>query len=188
MAMKKEDLLKFSKSTELAIKLIEDDSSGGTADTEGTEVKILHLVKEVLAVGSNPTPDGGEMRVKGTKVYVASDNIDEMLKDLVEQDGILVYKGPMHLDVSKPSGRVNAQSGQFEVTKPAKIWLTKTKFSRNGGQLRNQQREKLSSFTSTFFGKGIIDLTAETATASTDTNTSNDGAKVEPEVVVGARN
>ena len=181
MAFKKEDLLKFSKSTELAIKLIEDDSSAGSGENEGTEVKILHLVREVQAVGSIPTADGTEMKAKGLKVYVADTNIEEMLKDLNEVDGVLVYKGPMHLDVSKPSGRT--VNGQFVITKPAKIWLTKTKFSRSGGQLRAAQTNNVNTLISKMFAGGkVLDLAAESATASGDTAATGE-KKVEPEVV-----
>jgi hypothetical protein len=180
MAFKKEDLLKFSKSTELGIKLIEDDSSAGSDGNEGTEVKILHLTKEIQAVGSIPTPDGGEMKAKGTKVYVADSNIEEMLKDLTEVDGVLVYKGPMHLDVSKPSGRT--VNGQFTITKPAKIWLTKTKYSRSGGQLRQAQTNNINNLINKMFAGGaVLDLAAESATASGDTTAT--GEKKEPEVV-----
>ena len=177
MAFKKEDLLKYSKSTELAIKLIEDDSSGGDS---GTEVKILHLTKEINAVGSIPTADGTEMKVKGSKINVAADNIDAMLEGLTEQDGILIYKGPMHLDVSKPNGRM--VNGQFVVTKPAKIWLTATKFSRGGAALRTNQTNNLNSLVSKMFGGGVVDLATETTSTAADT-TGVAAGKVEPEVV-----
>ena len=144
MAIQKKDLLKFSRSTELAVKLVEDDSS------ENTEVKILHLVNPVTATGSVPTPDGKEMKVTAAKVYVAADNIEEMLKDTEEKDGILVYKGTMHLDVSKPSGRT--QNGEFVITKPAKIWLTKVKYSKTGGNLRKDQTNSLNDMINKMFG------------------------------------
>ena len=154
MALKKEDLLKFVKQNELQIKQIEDDSSSDT------EVKVLHLVNPVQAVGSNPTPDGQPMRVKSLEVYVAGENIEEMLKDCDEKDGILIYKGGMHLDVSKPSGRM--VNGQFAVTKPSKIWLTKVKFSRSGGQLRQQQQNQLGNMISNMFSGGkVLDLQSE---------------------------
>ena len=163
MALKKEDLLKFSKNTELAIKLIEDDSS------EKTTVKILHLVAAVQAVGSIPTSEGGEMRVQGAKVYVASDDIDKMLEDCNEKDGIIVYKGQMHLDVSKPNGRM--VNGQFVITKPAKIWLTGTKFARGGGQLRQDQANNLNGFIGKMFNGGkVLDLATESATAGNAAN------------------
>ena len=157
---KKKDLLsRFSKSTELAITIIEDESS------DNTQVKVLHLQKPVIAVGSIPTPSGAEMKVQGAKVYVAADDIDKFLDDVTEQDGLLVYKGPMHLDVSKPSGR--EVNGQYTVTKPAKIWLTSTKFSRSGGQLRQKQQNNFSSLVDKMFAGGkTFDLAAETASAA----------------------
>lgn len=156
MADINQDLLKrFSKSTELIIKLIEDDSS------DNTQVKILHLVQDVNAVGSIPTPEGGEMKVKGAKVYVAADDIEKLLGGCVEKDGVLIYNGPMHLDVSKPQGRnVN---GAFTITRPAKIWVTSTKFSRRGGELRQKQTTNLSDMVNKMFAGGkTFDLGAET--------------------------
>lgn len=172
MAIKREDLLKFSKSVELAVTLIEDDSSGGE---NGNEVKILHLANDVTAVSSLPTSEGKEMKLKGNKVYVGSDNIDEFLKDCVEQDNVLIYKGPMHLDVSKPGGRM--VNGVFQVTKAAKIWLTKTKFSRFGGSSRQDQQKGLSNMINTMFSGGVVELTAATAMVATTP------VKAEPAVV-----
>lgn len=175
---KKQDLLsRFSKQTELIITLIEDDSSGDGTDGNGTQVKILHLESAVQAVGSIPTSEGQEMKVQGKKVYVAQDDIDRCLEKCEEKDGLLVYKGDMHLDVSKPSGRT--VNGQFQVTKPAKIWLTSTKFSRRGNQLRTAQGQNLSSVVNKMFGGGkVFDLASETATAA-----GADAPKAEPEVV-----
>lgn len=179
---KKKDLLsRFSKQTELVVKLIEDDSSGDGTDGNGTQVKILHLEKPVQAVGSIPTGDGTEMKVQGTKVNVAQDDIDRFFEGCEEKDGVLVYKGDMHLDVSKPSGRT--VNGQFTVTKPAKIWLTSTKFSRRGNQLRQGQQQNLSSVVSKMFQGGkVFDLASETATAAGD-NAGGGNQKTEPEVV-----
>jgi hypothetical protein len=180
---KKKDLLaRFGKSTELAIKLIEDDSSGDGTDG-GTQVKILHLVQPVNAVGSIPTPDGTEMKASGAKVYVAQDDIDKMLENVDEKDGILIYKGDMHLDVSKPGGRT--VNGQFVITKPAKIWLTSVKFSRRGGQLRTSQTNNLGDMINKMFSGGkTLDLTAETTTATgaSDNKDAGDG-KTPPTVV-----
>jgi hypothetical protein len=170
----REDLLKFSKVTELAIRQIVDDSSGGDG---GTEVKELHLTQKITATGSIPTPDGGPMTVTHNVVYVAADNIDAFLKDVEEKDGILVYKGTMHLDVSKPSGRTNS-AGQFTITKPAKIWLTATKFSRGGAALRTAQTQNLNTMINTMFkGGATLDLGVET------TGTTNAGEQKEPTVV-----
>lgn len=183
MAIKKEDLLKFSKSVELAITAIEDDSSNDT------EVKVLILSGDVTATGSIPTPDGRDMKVKGNKVYVAQENIEEMLKDTEEKDGVLVYKGPMHLDVSKPGTRTDA-NGNLVVTKAAKIWLTKTKFSRASAGLRTQQVNNLNGFINKLFSNGTLDLASE---ANAVTPRTQEAPKVEekatgkqePEVVVG---
>lgn len=153
MAFTREDLKKFTKSTGLVISVIEDDSS---ADTE---VKILLLAEPVNAVGSNPTPDGKEMRVTGSKVYVAAEDVEKMLDGLTEQDGKLVYNGPMHLDVSKP--KIRTVNGQAQITAAAKIWLTATKFSRRGAALQTQQRNDLGTIVNNFFGNGVVNLAAE---------------------------
>lgn len=158
MAFTRENLQKFIKSTGLVIDVIEDDSS---ADTE---VKILFLANPVNAVGSNPTPEGKEMRVTGSKVYVAAEDIDKMLEGLTEKDGKLVYNGSMHLDVSKP--KVRTVNGQAQVTAAAKIWLTATKFNRRGAALQTKQRNDLSSVINSFFGNGVVDLAAETVTTA----------------------
>ena len=160
MAIKKEDLLKFVKSTVLSIKVIEDDSG------EDTEVKVLHLTAPVNAIGSNVTSGGLEMKVQGSKVYVAAEDIEKMLDHTEEKDGILIYKGPMHLDVSKPNGRM--QNGEFVITKPSKIWLTATKFSKRGGSLRRGQTESLNGMVNKMFsGAKPLDLSAETVEAAT---------------------
>ncbi len=160
---KKKDLLaRFGKFNELIIDKIEDDSSAET------QVKILHLVEAVTATGSNPTPGGLPMSVRGTQVYVAAEDIDKMLEDCEEKDGKLVYKGTMHLDVSKPQGRT--VNGQFQITKPAKLWLTATKFSKRGGDLRGAQVNNLNTFLDKMFagaGKAPLDLAAEAVKAET---------------------
>lgn len=171
MSLTREDLLEFSKATGLVITLIEDDSS----DT--TEVKILHLADPVQATGSIPTPEGLEMKVKGNKVWVASDDIDKMLAGCKKENGKLVYKGNMHLDVSKPLGRTN-NAGEYEIFKPARIWLTSTKFSRGGSALRQTSRTKLQDVIKNMWSGGkVIDLTADT--------TANVAKKPEAEVVAG---
>jgi hypothetical protein len=168
---KKQDLLsRFSKSTELAITLIEDDSS------EGTQVKILHLAAPVNAVGSNPTSEGHEMKVTGGKVNVAAEDIDKFLENVKEQDNILLYKGPMHLDVSKPSGRM--VNGQYTITKPAKIWLTATKFSKRGNKLRQEQTQNFQSLVNKMFAGGkTFDLASETASANLEKELNAEGEK-----------
>lgn len=180
---KKKDLLaRFAKSTELAIKLIEDDSSGDGTDG-GTQVKILHLVQPVNAVGSIPTPDGSPMKATNSLVYVAQDDIDKMLENVEEKDGILVYKGDMHLDVSKPGGRM--VQGQFVITKPAKIWLTSIKFSRRGGQLRTSQTNNLGDMINKMFSGGkTVDLSVEaSAKPAGDTNDNKEQGKPSPTIV-----
>lgn len=160
MALKDTDLLKFVKKTEFAVKLIEDESSKAQ-DGSTTVVKVLHLVNAVNAEGSIPTPDGKTMKVSGNKVYVAADNYDTFLQQAEVKDDVIVYTGDMHLDVSKPSGRT--VNGEFVVTKPARIWLTATKFSRSGGQLSQQRTQNLNGLISKLFaGDKPLDLTAET--------------------------
>lgn len=151
--LKKEDLLQFSKNVELVINLVEDDSS------DRTEVKVLHLVNPVTASGSIPTSEGLEMKATSNKVYVAADDITEFLNDAESKDGAIHYKGQMHLDVSKPAGRRDA-NGDYVITKPAKIWLTKTKFSRSGGQLRTDSQQSLNTLINKMFSGKPLDLTA----------------------------
>lgn len=160
MAIERKDLLKFSRLTELAVKSVDDESS------ESNEVKLLVLEKPITAVGSIPAtgPNGEQIQMKmsASEVYVGADNIEDFMKNTEEKDGILLYKGPMHLDVSKPSGRMVNE--KFQITKPAKIWLTKVKFSRFGGKSRQDQQANLSTAIATMFGGG----TFESAKATTD--------------------
>lgn len=177
---KKADLLaRFGKFTTLIIDKIEDDSS----DT--TQVKILNLVEAVTATGSNPTPGGLVMSARSSQVYVAADDIDKMLEQCEEKDGKLVYRGQMHLDVSKPATRT--VNGQTIVTKPSKIWLTATKFSRRGGELRQNQSNNLNSLIDKMFAGGAakpLDLAAEAAKATEATNSGNrKEEEPEPKVV-----
>lgn len=178
MAFTRDDLKKFIKSTGLVINGIEDDSS---ADTE---VKILLLAEPVNAVGSNPTGDGKEMRVSGSKVYVAAEDVEKMLDGLSEQDGKLVYNGPMHLDVSKP--KIRNVNGTPTITAAAKIWLTATKFSRRGAALQTQQRNDLGTMINNFFGNGVVNLAAEsiaTPVVGQKEDVKDEKDKVKPTVV-----
>ncbi len=183
MAIKPEDLKKLSKSTELIIKLIEDDSSTGTT------VKMLHLVKEVTAVGSIPIRENGEIpRAKSNVVYVAAENIDEFMKNANydEKEGLIIYNGPMHLDIGKPKTRVNQTTGELTVTAPAKIWLTAVKFSRRGTALQQNSTQQRDAFIAKFFGGGkIVDVGGEASAVAGEVK---DEVKNEPEpVVVGEK-
>lgn len=175
------DLLKLSKSTKLVITKVEDDSS------ETTVVKILHLQDAVTAVGSVPLPNGSMPQLKTATVYVAADNIDEFLKDAVieEVNGVptVTYNGQMHLDVSKPKTNTNNTTGETRVTVPAKIWLTKNKFSRSGNDLRKKQSEGRNSVLTAMFGTGKI---AEQGTEDLGANVKDLGVenKATPEPVV----
>jgi len=174
--LNKEDLLKFTKNVELAVTLVEDDSS------DRTEVKVLHLANPVSATGSIPTSEGLEMKATSNKVYVAADDIAEFLKDAESKDGAIVYKGQMHLDVSKPAGRRDA-NGDYVITKPAKIWLTKTKFSRSGGALRTESQTSLNNLINKMFsGKGL-DLTSEETAKKADEPVKVTATSNKPEAV-----
>lgn len=166
MALDDKTLLKFQKSTEFAVKLIEDDSS------EQTVVKVLHLVAPISAVGSIPAPGGGEMKATGAKIYVANEDWDKFKEQAEEKDGVVIYNGDMHLDVSKPNGRM--VDGEFVITKPAKIWLTSTKFSRTGGQLRREQRNGLNTMINKMFSGEGYNMAEEGGAAQ--------AAKTEPTV------
>lgn len=160
MAIKKEDLNKFIKATELGVTSVEDESS------ENNEVKLLHLTTDITVTGSLTAPDGSPMRVKDRKVYVGADNIEEFMQDCELKDNILYYKGPMHLDVSKPGGR--EVNGKFQITKPSKIWLVKVKFSRFGGSSRQKRQDNLNTMiTNMFKGKEVLDLGSTDAATTT---------------------
>jgi len=186
MALNDEDLMQFSKSTELIVTLIEDESTGATPQNPtGTVVKVLHLQAPVNAVGSIPAPGGGEMRVSGAKVYVASENWKKFLADANKKDNVIYYKGDMHLDVSKPNGRT--VNGQFVVTKPAKIWLTAIKFSKSGGALSQDRVNTLNNLIDGMFaGNKTFNLATETAGVATGAPVTGaaGGDVIEPEPVV----
>jgi len=181
MALKDEDIQQYSKSTELFVTLIEDDSSGTEdPDKPGTVVKILHLAQAVNATGSIPTRGGQEMKVKHNKVYVAADDWKRFKEVANSVEGGISYKGDMHLDVSKPKTR-QGRDGNIEVISNSKIWLTAVKFSKRSGQLRSDATTNLNGFMNKLFeGGAVLDLTAPT-----DTNAAAgpvEGAA--PEVVV----
>lgn len=149
MSFTRQDLMKFAKLVSFTILSVEDDSS----DT--SEVKILTLSEPVNATSSTTAGDQATvMSLRSNQVYVARENIDELLKGCVEKDGKIVYEGDMHLDVSKPSGRII--QGQYQVTKPSRIWLTKTKFSRLGNSSRQQQQTSFNSMITNMFGGGKV--------------------------------
>lgn len=179
----REDLLEFSKKTSLSVVDIDDDSSGGE---EGVEVKILNLSEPVAATASIPAPDGTVIRLRDNRVWVVAGDIDEFLKNAVKKDGLLVYSGPMHLDVSKPAGRM--VGGNYTITKPAKIWLRVAKFSRSGNTQRLEGQKHLGTAIKNMFGSGVFDMTvpanAGAATPVVNTGgTGGAGGKVDPEVV-----
>lgn len=171
MAITRKDLGKLLKGTTLHIVAIEDESG------EETEVKVLHLADEVKAQSSLPISTGEYMNATSNKIYVAgADNIDAFMKDTDENpDGSFTYKGGMHLDVSKPKGRT--VRGKFAITTPARVWLTKTKFSRLGGKAQEDRQENLNTVLSSIFGGGKVFA----AGAATDVTTITDVK--EPEIV-----
>lgn len=183
--MELKNLQKFIKSTELVIRLIEDDSS------ENTKVLMLHLTEPIVAAGSIPIPGSGETaKLRSNIVHVADTNIDEFLKDCVEEgegpESVVRYKGGMHLDVSKGRTRVNASTGAVDVITQPKIWLTATKFSRAGGKLQQNAQVERNKFLNKFFGGGKIaevGITDATAVGAGDTPKVGEDGKVIPEVV-----
>jgi len=189
MAIKINDLLGFIKTTDLIVLKVEDDSS------QDTQMKILHLQNEVVAVGSNTLPDGSMMRMKTKTVLIAADNIDEFMKDAeFEGDGdnrVLIYKGQMHLDISKPKTRTDATSGSTIVTQPPRVFLTKVKFNRAGIKLRQNQVDGNRAALLTFFGGnkiaevGTEDLgkVVEVKQTVTDLTPNGEQKKAEPEPV-----
>lgn len=174
--LNKESLLKFVTLTELAILKVEDESS------ENTDMYVLHLADKIGATSSIPAPNGQPMKVTDNKVFVGGENIEKFMADCTEKDGVLIYKGKMHLDVSKPS--IRDVNGEPTVTKPARIWLTAVKFSRSGGQLRNQRQQTLNNVINGLFANGNgIDLTSEIKLPEATPPVVEEVKKVEPEVV-----
>lgn len=189
-----ESLVKWSKTTELLITQIEDDSSGtGDDENPGTVVKILHLAQPVNAEGSLPTRDGHPMKVKNNKVYVAADDWEKFKKEATETDDGIVYKGTMHLDVSRPRTRTN-RNGQVEVTGQSKIWLCTVKFSRRRGTLQQNGIQQTNNFMNQLFAEGkVLDLTVETPTIQPpkkedEGGAGDKGATVDPTVVANQQN
>lgn len=147
---KLELLKKFIKTSELIIDSVENDDSP-------TQKMLKITLKNKLAsvTGSNVTPDGDPMTVKNvTTVFVATEEtIAEFVNGLEEVDNTLIYKGDLKLDVSKPAGRFDRE-GNFEVTKPARVWLTKVNFNRMGGELVQKNRDGLKSVMAKLFSAG----------------------------------
>lgn len=181
MAIEMKQLLKLAKLTKLIIKSVSDDSS------EQTQVKVLHLLDDVVAVGSIPLRDTGDIpQLKGKTVHVAADNIEEFMKDAVldEAEGIITYEGPMYLDVSKPKTR-NGRNGELAVIAPAKIWLTKVKFNKSGAALQQNATTATNAFMAKFFGGGkIAEVGSEDLGKNEQANGGGEQVKNEPEPVV----
>lgn len=161
MAIKKETLKKFIKLTNLQVVSIEDDS------TDNTEVKKLILAESVTAVGSIPTPQGGQMTLNTKTVFVAGDDIEKFLADATEEDDIIKYEGAMKLDVSKPRFRAGA-NGAMEVSKASNAWLVSTSFAKRGGQLRTDSRAKLNDAISDMFKTAVNQMATSTSVAATE--------------------
>lgn len=162
---KLELLKKFIKTNELIIDTVEKDDS-----PTQKMLKITLKRKLPSVTGSNVTPDGDPMTLKNVDVvYVATEEtIEEFVNGLDEVDGTLVYKGDLKLDVSKPAGRYN-RDGEYEVTKPAKVWLTKVNFNRMGGELVQKNRDGLKSVMAKLFSAGetLANLALEQETKPT---------------------
>lgn len=178
--MEFKELQKFIKMTELKILSIEDDSS------TSTKMLVLQLVQPVIATGSNPVRSTGDiMRLQSNQVHVAGDdNIEEFLKDVTEgeEDGVtlLVYRGKMHLDVSKPKTRTDLATGQTNVISNARIFLTVTKYSRLGGALQAKAVANNQNFIANFFKGGKVAEVQVTANGSVPAGSQ----RTEAEVVV----
>lgn len=146
------DLSKFIKQTGFVIEAMEDDSS------ENVKLVKLTLAQEVSAVGSNPTDQGMDMKLKGKTVIVQGaldgsepeSDFNKMLEGCEEKNGALHYSGPLKLDVSKP--KVRFVNGEPTVTQAPRLWLVSVSFSKRGGGLRQQQRKGLSDVLTQFFG------------------------------------
>lgn len=186
MAIKKEDLLGLVKAVEFKVVKIEDDSSRDDVTGELREVKIMTVTEAVTASSSVPF-QGKPLNMKDNRIYVAQENITAMLEGMSKNDdGTLDYKGTMFLDVSKPSGRINNRTGQYEILKPAKIWLTQVKFSKLGNTSRVAAQTGLQTAVSQLFAGGMFDATAPiTPTTGQGNNTGGQGneEKKDPQVV-----
>lgn len=166
-AQKKADLMKkFIKQTTLIIDSVEDDSS------ENTQMLKLNL-KEVIPQikGSNVVGETGmDLIVREvTSLLVAGDDVEKFWENCEQEGDILKYTGPMKLDVSKPNGRVNNRTGEFEMTKPARAWLTVTAFNRKGAGLIADKQKALGEALVKLFGGNQTAAAAAVTTAKTIT-------------------
>lgn len=174
-------LKKFIKQTGLVIDSVEDDSS---ATTPMLKVTLKESIKKVI--GSNVIATGDPLFLNDvTTVHIATQaEIDKFTEGLEEDEhGTLVYKGAMKLDVSKPDGRYNGD--KFEITKPAKCWLTSIAFNKSGGQLVQKRREGLGEALAKIFSAG--EALAE-ATVNAGANATVNAAGAAPTKVVNPVN
>lgn len=145
---------KFVKTTLLKILHMEDDSS------ENTKLVKVTFAEKITAIGSNVTDAGAEMKysqdhawlqgnIDGTEV---DSDFNKLVEGLEEKNGVLEYKGPLKMDVSKPKSRI--VNGVPTVTTPPKLWIVSVNFSRRGRGLREEQAKGLSTVLKDFFGAG----------------------------------
>lgn len=148
---------KFVKTTELKITAIENDSSEETAMIK------VSLFDNITAKGSNMFANK-EMQKTDNMLYVAGDDVelfkkglvvDEQGEPVVDSDGCISYKGDLKLDVAKPKGRL--VDGEFQVTKPMRIFLTSVSFAKKGDAFRSENNQKRQNALLELFGGGAPD-------------------------------
>lgn len=150
----KEDLLSLAKKVTLVIAGIEDDNS---VDREGNKIenKILHLQGKVRASSALPAGEMGlPIVIEDNKVRLNVRDIEEFLKDAKKEGDVIIYDGPLKLDVAKPKLDTNGN-----VRTPARIWLTSVTFDKLRVQSRNDQTKNFNALISSMFAAGkVVDM------------------------------
>lgn len=129
-------LAKLVKKTRLVLLSVDDDSS------KNTDVIRVELKEKLRVKGSNPLPNGKDMIHSEDFLFVAAEDVPLFMANVKEEDdGTIVYEGPLKLDVSKPKGGI--VNGQWVWRTQPKLWLVSTLFSRRGGELIQNSQDTM---------------------------------------------
>lgn len=141
-------LSKYVKKAKLVITSVVDDSS------EENSTAKLELEEPVTTTGSQVTAETGTpigvtnatiCYINGSIAAVedgtdTESDLAQFMKHVREEDGKLVYEGPLKFDVSRP--KFAFRNGVASVLSPAKLWLVSVAFNKRGIALR---RERITS-------------------------------------------
>lgn len=139
-------LAKKLKTTTFGIASVEDETG-----ESGNQVLRVELKEDITVTGSNPLPNGADMKVTANVVFIGNDDVAAFMKG-VSADGES-YTGGLKLDVAKPQGKM--KNGKFEITKKPQVWLTAIRFNKRGRSLQKETQTEATNSILALFGQPV---------------------------------